>query len=229
MFGVGGELFQTGEAVGCPGAGKWHKSCQKGFLGLFSLTSPCSTVPQEQRWQLCSLGCGMRWGIKHTAQESWGVLPFNSTQEGPCLSFPLSHFPLSHRSRAGLFQSWQFKEERSNSMNSSWICCREFVSFTHLQGARSSTEVLAVWILQGLIKFVFATTTFLGGDGPPSFTFLWNVKFLQLSGWSSKVWSKGYTQDLAPQSPFLYGIRLRRGSKHVLQRNYCPVSQGHSK
>lgn len=104
-----------------------------------------------------------------------GVLSFKSTQERPCLCFPLSHFLLSHRSRAGLFQSWQFKEERSHSMNSPWICCRDLflLPTCKVQGA---AQRFWLWILQGLIKVVFATTTCLGGDGPhlPHFCEMWN-------------------------------------------------------
>lgn len=112
-----------------------------------------------------------------------GVLSFKSTQERPCLCFPLSHFLLSHRSRAGLFQSWQFKEERSHSMNSPWICCRDFVSFTHLQGARSSTEVLALDSPRS-DKGCVCNYNLSRWGWTPSSTFLWNVKFLKPSGWS---------------------------------------------
>lgn len=201
-----GELFQTGEAVGCPGAGRWHKSCQKGFLGLFPVTTPCTTVPRKQGLvaiaQLKVLHRGMRWGIKHPAQEICGLLPFNSTEQDPCLSFSLSHFPLSHRSRmcwwAGLIQSWHFKEERSHSMNYLWICCRELVSFTPFRGAKSSTELLSAWILQDLIGAVFSTTAFVGGDVFPSSivcVLLWNVKFLEPSG-CSLHWPKGVEQGI---------------------------------
>lgn len=56
-----GELFQTGRAVGCPGAGRQQESCQKGLLGLFSVTTPCTTVPRKQRWQLYTLRCCTVW------------------------------------------------------------------------------------------------------------------------------------------------------------------------
>lgn len=124
---------------------------------------------------------GVMWGIKHPAQEIWGLLPFDSTEQIPCLSFPFSHRRM--QCWGGLFPSWQFKEKRSHSMNYLWISCRGLVSFTHLRGPSSSTEVSPVWILQGLIRVVFTTAAFVGRDGFLSSTiclFLWGVKYSEL-------------------------------------------------
>lgn len=135
------------------------------------------------------------WGLKHPAQEIWGLFPLDGTEQVPCLSFPLSHRRRMQR-WGEWFPSWQFKEERSHSMNYLWICCRGLVSFTHSQGPSSGTEVSPVWILQGLIRVVFTTAAFVGGHGSPSSTacvFLWNVKYSEPSV-SSSNYPKGVEQ-----------------------------------
>lgn len=104
-------------------------------------------------------------------------------------------------------------------MNYLWICCRGLVSFTHLQGPSGGTEVSPVWILQGLIRVVFTTAAIVGDMGlhlllSESFCEMWNTQSPQSHLQTiPKVWSKGQTEDMAPQALWLREMMLRRGTK----------------